>query len=221
MRSPTRTRCSTCRSDGECGARRSGRVANGGSGLDEREDVGVDDVRVRGQHEVEQLCVPVVGREGPAVVEDDGLGVDAAPVLVVDLRAVFGGDVGNDRSSGSCAWVRSIRACSRQPRHPLTRSYICTDVRGGDFRGYAGRARPSGRHGAVVQWQNFCFPSRQRGFDSRQPLHFIDIRSRSHPGPGATHETSASRRVRHSPTPPGLRRARGRRLEHCSSFARD
>lgn len=24
--------------------------------------------------------------------------------------------------------------------------------------------------GAVVQWQNFCFPSRQRGFDSRQPL---------------------------------------------------
>lgn len=25
--------------------------------------------------------------------------------------------------------------------------------------------------GAVVQWQNFCFPSRQRGFDSRQPLH--------------------------------------------------
>lgn len=25
-------------------------------------------------------------------------------------------------------------------------------------------------HGAVVQWQNFCFPSRQRGFDSRQPL---------------------------------------------------
>lgn len=24
--------------------------------------------------------------------------------------------------------------------------------------------------GAVVQWQNICFPSRQRGFDSRQPL---------------------------------------------------
>ena len=86
---------------------------------------------MRGQHEVEQLRVPVVGREGPAVVEDDGPGVSASPVLVVDLRAVFDGDVGNDRSSGSCGWVRSIRACSRQPRHPLTRSYICTDVRGG------------------------------------------------------------------------------------------
>ena len=35
---------------------------------------------------------------------------------------------------------------------------------------YAGQA--SMTHGAVVQWQNFCFPSRQRGFDSRQPLHF-------------------------------------------------
>jgi hypothetical protein len=69
--------------------------------------VGGDDA-VALVEEVEQLRVPVVGREGPAVVEDDGLGVGAAPVLVVDLRAVFGGDVGHDRSSGSCGWVRSI-----------------------------------------------------------------------------------------------------------------
>jgi hypothetical protein len=40
-------------------------------------------------------------------------------------------------------------------------------------------------HGAVVQWQNFCFPSRQRGFDSRQPLHLSfdrPARARLHRG---------------------------------------
>ena len=40
--------------------------------------------------EKQQLGVPVVGRQGPAVAEHDGL--TASPVLVEDLRAIRGGD---------------------------------------------------------------------------------------------------------------------------------
>ena len=40
--------------------------------------------------EEEHLWVPVVRREGPAMAEHDGL--TGAPVLVVDLEAVPGGD---------------------------------------------------------------------------------------------------------------------------------
>ena len=40
--------------------------------------------------EEHQLGVPVVGGERPAVAEDDGL--TGAPVLVVDLQTVFGGN---------------------------------------------------------------------------------------------------------------------------------
>src|SRR5918996_5004480 len=39
-------------------------------------------------HEVEHLGVPVVGAQGPAMMEDEGLRVLGAPVLVVDLRIV-------------------------------------------------------------------------------------------------------------------------------------
>lgn len=47
----------------------------------------------------QQLRVPVVRRQRPAVVEHDRLGVLGAPVLEVDLRAVFGGDESHDRTS--------------------------------------------------------------------------------------------------------------------------
>ena len=45
--------------------------------------------------EIEHLRVPVVGAERPAVVEDDGLGVLRAPVLVEDLDTVLSGDRGH------------------------------------------------------------------------------------------------------------------------------
>jgi len=41
--------------------------------------------------EVEHLRVPIVGTQGPTVMEDDRLA--GAPVLVEDLDAVFGGIV--------------------------------------------------------------------------------------------------------------------------------
>ena len=40
--------------------------------------------------EEQHLCVPVIGRQRPAVAEHDGLTL--SPVLVVDFRAVGGGD---------------------------------------------------------------------------------------------------------------------------------
>src|SRR2546425_11722201 len=40
--------------------------------------------------EEQQLRVPIIGRQRPAVAEHDGL--TFAPVLVEDLNAVFGGD---------------------------------------------------------------------------------------------------------------------------------
>ena len=48
--------------------------------------------------EEQHLGVPVVGRQGPAVAEHDGLAL--APVLVEDLDAVFGGDRVHDCSFG-------------------------------------------------------------------------------------------------------------------------
>ena len=42
--------------------------------------------------EIEQLRVPVVGAERPAVVENKRLCVSGTPVLVEDLDAVLGGD---------------------------------------------------------------------------------------------------------------------------------
>jgi hypothetical protein len=38
----------------------------------------------------QHLCVPVIGRQRPAMAEHDGL--PAAPILVEDLDAVLGGD---------------------------------------------------------------------------------------------------------------------------------
>jgi hypothetical protein len=43
-------------------------------------------------HEVEQLSVPIVSTQRPAVVKDDGLRIAGTPVLVEDLDAVRGGD---------------------------------------------------------------------------------------------------------------------------------
>ncbi|MNT93248.1 hypothetical protein D3C72_2346700 [compost metagenome] len=50
-----------------------------------------DDAVALGDEE-QHLRVPVVAGQGPAVVEDDGLGGLGAPVLVVDVNAVGGGD---------------------------------------------------------------------------------------------------------------------------------
>jgi hypothetical protein len=45
--------------------------------------------------EEEQLGVPIVRAQRPAVVEDDGLGVLRPPVLVVDIDAVASSDRGH------------------------------------------------------------------------------------------------------------------------------
>ncbi len=49
--------------------------------------------------EEQHLRVPVVGREGPAVMEDDGLTV--TPILVEDLDTIFGRDCAHGISSSS------------------------------------------------------------------------------------------------------------------------
>src|SRR3954447_20950738 len=64
--------------------------------------------------EEQQLGVPVVGRERPAVAEDDGL--SGAPVLVVDLDAVGGGDGGHGSSSGGAGAGCRASGARRPPR---------------------------------------------------------------------------------------------------------
>src|SRR5215468_4573594 len=49
--------------------------------------------------EVEHLRVPVIGAQGPAMMEDDGLRVLRTPRLVVDGRSVLDGDRVHLRSS--------------------------------------------------------------------------------------------------------------------------
>jgi len=60
--------------------------------------------------EEQHLCVPVVGRQRPAVTEDDGL--TRTPVLVEDLNAVLGRDVHDfllsHRATGRLAIVGPI-----------------------------------------------------------------------------------------------------------------
>ena len=50
--------------------------------------VGYDAIAVL--EEEQHLRVPIIGRQRPAVAEHDGL--TFAPVLIIDFRAVFGGD---------------------------------------------------------------------------------------------------------------------------------
>ncbi len=50
-----------------------------------------DDAEASGDEE-QHLCVPIVRAERPAVMEHDGLGALRAPVLVVNLGTVLGGD---------------------------------------------------------------------------------------------------------------------------------
>ena len=66
--------------------------------------------------EIEHLRIPVVGAEGPAMMEDDRLGVLRAPVLEVDFRAVFGRDGAHDHGSfargkgwNDCVRLRRLR----------------------------------------------------------------------------------------------------------------
>ena len=53
----------------------------------------VADDAIAVRQEEQHLVVPVVGRQGPAMMEHDRLGVLGTPVLKKDLRAVIGGDV--------------------------------------------------------------------------------------------------------------------------------
>src|SRR5262245_54070211 len=53
-------------------------------------------------HEVEQLRIPVVAAQGPAVMQDDSL--TRAPVLIEDLNAILCGD--RAHCCRSFAWVR-------------------------------------------------------------------------------------------------------------------
>jgi hypothetical protein len=71
--------------------------------------------------EEQHLRVPVIGRQGSAVAEHDGL--TFAPVLVEDLKAVFGGD----RAHGEppCTWNLRYEVIpmplSRQLSRPASR----------------------------------------------------------------------------------------------------
>src|SRR5262245_53474535 len=52
----------------------------------------VSDDAVALLQEEEHLGVPVVRAEGPSVVKDNWLGIARPPILVIDFRAVLGGD---------------------------------------------------------------------------------------------------------------------------------
>jgi hypothetical protein len=43
-------------------------------------------------HEVEQLRVPVIGTQRPAMMEDERLSVLGTPIFVEDLNAILGGN---------------------------------------------------------------------------------------------------------------------------------
>ena len=58
--------------------------------------------------EVEQLGIPVVGAERPAVVEVNGLGVPWPPVFLEGFHAIFRRDEAHDRFS-------SVMSLRRQP----------------------------------------------------------------------------------------------------------
>src|SRR5688572_31775792 len=67
-------------------------------------------------HEVEHLEVPVVGAQWPAMMEDDGLRVFGAPVLVIDRRAVL--ECNHVHLTSSCVRTcqdRSQRRCHTVP----------------------------------------------------------------------------------------------------------
>src|SRR5262249_21738733 len=59
-------------------------------------------------HKVEQLRIPVVAAQGPAVMQDDSL--TRAPVLIEDLNAILCGD--RAHRLRSFAWVRKKKAGS-------------------------------------------------------------------------------------------------------------
>src|SRR6185295_19599192 len=42
--------------------------------------------------EIEHLRIPIIATQRPSMVEDDRLGILGAPVLVIDFRAVLGGN---------------------------------------------------------------------------------------------------------------------------------
>ena len=77
----------------------------------------------------EQLGVPIVGTERPAMVEHDDLGIARPPILVEDFGPVGGGDGrhGHSPSFKSCSQLRSRYAWvirRRRParsRHPRSR----------------------------------------------------------------------------------------------------
>src|SRR4029453_6789601 len=58
----------------------------------------VGDAAISVGSQEEHLIFPGIGRERPAMAEDNGLTL--APVLVIDLRAVFGGDGTHGTSFG-------------------------------------------------------------------------------------------------------------------------
>ena len=63
--------------------------------------------------EVEELGVPVVGTEGPAVMEDERLGGLWSPVFEGELDTVFGGDGLHERISFGDSWmVSSVTGCA-------------------------------------------------------------------------------------------------------------
>ena len=65
-------------------------------------------------YEVEHLSVPVVGAQWPAMMEDEGLRVPGAPVLVVDRRTVLHCDRAHLRASCLCLGALARQwSCSR------------------------------------------------------------------------------------------------------------
>src|SRR5713226_4283874 len=91
--------------------------------------VGYDAIAVL--EEEQHLRVPIIGRQRPAVAEDDGL--TFTPVFVVDLRAVIGSDCGHRIASFVTVGERA------SPPRPFCRSGTVQ----GEVRAEPIRTRPS------------------------------------------------------------------------------
>ena len=70
-----------------------------------------DDAKTLGNEE-QHLRIPVIGRERPAMVEHDRLGILRAPVLVEDFGSVCRLNKAHDRYSFGCVGICGTACCA-------------------------------------------------------------------------------------------------------------
>src|SRR5689334_3756611 len=97
--------------------------------------------------EKQQLRIPVVGRQRPAVAEDNGL--TFAPIFVKDFDAVFGFDEHDTRLS---AIVRSPNVRTRQPDYIGACGATVTKLRA--YRSSSGPSRSRDRSKRSISRNN-------------------------------------------------------------------